>query len=59
MKYFSENGLLDLVRLIKGEFDKKVSKSVLEEGEDGQFVLSDGNGGVRFLTIIDAEEEKF
>ena len=35
MKYFSENGLLDLVRLIKGESDKKVSKSVLEEGEDG------------------------
>ena len=59
MKYFSENGLLELVRLIKGESDKKISKDLLENGEDGQFVLSDGNGGVRFLTITDAEKEKF
>lgn len=59
MKYFSENGLLDLVRLIKGETDKKVNKAVLDDGEDGQFILSNGNGGVRFLTIKDAEEEKF
>lgn len=59
MKYFSENGLLDLVRLIKGETDKKVNKAVLDDGEDGQFILSNGNGGVRFLTITDAEEEKF
>lgn len=59
MKYFSNKGLLDLVRLIKNESDTKIDKSVLEKGEEGQFVISDGNGSVKFISVTNSEEEMF
>jgi len=59
MEFLGENGLRKLIEHIKGETDKKVNKSVLSSGKDGQFATSDGKGGITFITVPNAEGSKF
>lgn len=59
MKFLGENNLQTIAELVKEETDKKVDTSMLEAGKKGQFLISDGKGGVSFMTIDQAEGSKF
>ena len=59
MEFLGENGLKELCELIKEEADKKIDATQLSSGKAGQFLISDGNGGISFLTIENAEGSKF
>ncbi len=59
MEFLGENGLQKLIELIKSETDKKVNNSVLSAGKSGQFAISDGKGGITFITVPSAEGSKF
>lgn len=59
MKFLGENNLQTIAELVKEETDKKVDTVMLEPGKKGQFLISDGKGGVSFMTIGQAEGSKF
>ena len=59
MKFLGENNLQTLAELVKTETDKKVNNTVLDKGEKGQFLTSDGKGGITFITVPSAEGSKF
>lgn len=59
MKVLTEESLKELCRLVKDETDSKVDASKLSGGTKGQFLLSDGNGGISFVTLENAEGSKF
>ena len=59
MEFLGEKGLKALLELTKEEMDKKVDSSALSSGKEGQFIISDGKGGISFLTISSAEGSKF
>ena len=59
MEFLGENGLRKLTELIKCEADKKMDNSKLSAGKQGQFLISDGNGGITFVTVPNAEGSKF
>ncbi len=59
MRFLGENRLRDLLGLVKEETDKKLDKSLLQEGNSGEFLVSDGNGGIEFIEIPIAEGSAF
>ena len=59
MKFLSENNLQTLAELVKTETDKKVDTTIFDKGKKGQFLTSDGKGGITFINVPSAEGSKF
>lgn len=59
MKFLGENNLQTLAELVKTETDKKFDTTILDKGKKGQFLTSNGNGGITFITVPSAEGSKF
>ena len=49
--------IVNLVQIIKENFNLPVNESGINDyGLKGQFAVSDGNGGITWMTVIDGNE---